>query len=137
MVSSLAPLAINLCNAFLLLPYLLLLLVVQQLLYLLCLKFRSFILGVTKIYSKLYIMNNRLTYKKVYVDSAYRLRSSSDFVIELNENFECPAGTKCWITEVSLPTTWKSTEVGFFENLYFMLYNDSYLLLSSSKVYLF
>lgn len=82
-------------------------------------------------------MNNRLTYKKVYVDSAYRLRSSSDFVIELNENFECPAGTKCWITEVSLPTTWKSTEVGFFENLYFMLYNDSYLLLSSSKVYLF
>ena len=71
--------------------------------------------------------NNRLTYKKVYVDSQYRLsqsNSSSDFVIELPENFETPAGTKCWITEVSLPTTWKSTENGFYEYLYVMLYND-------------
>jgi len=51
------------------------------------------------------MMSNKLTYKKVFVDSQYRLpqsKSSSDFVVELNENFECPAGTKCWITEVSL-----------------------------------
>ena len=49
------------------------------------------------------MMSNKLTYKKVFVDSQYRLpqsKSSSDFVIELKENFECPAGTKCWITEV-------------------------------------
>lgn len=80
-------------------------------------------------------MNNIST----YVDSTYRLpqsRSSSDFVVELQENFECPAGTKCWITEVSLPATWKTTEVGLFENLYFMLYIGSDVLLRSSKVYL-
>ena len=38
-------------------------------------------------------MYNRLTYKKVFVDSKYRLpqsKSSSAFVIELNENFDAP-----------------------------------------------
>ena len=83
--------------------------------------------------------NNRLTYKKVYVDSQYRLpqsSSSSDFVIELPENFETPIGTKCWITEVSLPTTWKTTENGFFEYFYFMLYDNDDNLLRSSRIYL-
>ena len=73
-------------------------------------------------------MSDKLTYKKVFVDSAFRLpqsKSSSDFVIELEQNFECPAGTKCWITEVSLPTTWKSTEVGFYEYLYVMVYDNT------------
>ena len=35
------------------------------------------------------MMSNKLTYKKVFVDSQYRLpqsKSSSDFVVELNEN---------------------------------------------------
>ena len=34
-------------------------------------------------------MSNRLTYKKIFIDSKYRTdqsRSSSDFSIELNEN---------------------------------------------------
>ena len=62
-------------------------------------------------------------------------KSSSDFVIELNENFECPQGTKCWITEVSLPTTWKTTEVGFYENLYIMVF-DGDTLVKNFKVYL-
>ena len=38
-------------------------------------------------------------YKKVFVDSNYRLsqsRSSSDFVIELNENIEIPEGTRIY-----------------------------------------
>ena len=50
-------------------------------------------------------MMNKLTYKKVYVNSNYRLpqsNSSSDFVIELDQNFECPDGTRMYITEVSL-----------------------------------
>ena len=84
-------------------------------------------------------MNKSLTYKKVFVDSNYKLpqsRSSADFVIELNENMECPQGTKMYISEVSIPAVWKTTEVGFYENLYFMLYNDSDLLLRSSQVYL-
>ena len=69
-------------------------------------------------------MSGKLTYKKVLVDSANRLPqsvSSADFVIELDENMECPEGTRCWITEASIPTVWKTTEVGFFENLYVML----------------
>ena len=64
-------------------------------------------------------MNKSLTYKKVFVDSNYKLpqsRSSADFVIELNENMECPQGTKMYISEVSIPAVWKTTEVGFYEN---------------------
>ena len=56
-------------------------------------------------------MIKRLTYKKVLVDSAYRLpqsRSSADFIIELDENMECPNGTKLFITEVSIPAVWKN-----------------------------
>ena len=87
---------------------------------------------------------NKLTYKKVYVNSNYRLpqsNSSSDFVIELDTNFECPGGTRMYITEVSLPTVWKTTEVGFFEKFYAMLYDNTDTLLRcvildlSNKIY--
>ena len=89
-------------------------------------------------------MMNKLTYKKVYVNSNYRLpqsNSSSDFVIELDTNFECPDGTRMYITEVSLPTVWKTTEVGFFEKFYAMLYDNTDTLLRcvildlSNKIY--
>ena len=89
-------------------------------------------------------MMNKLTYKKVYVNSNYRLpqsNSSSDFVIELDQNFECPDGTRMYITEVSLPTVWKTTEVGFFEKFYAMLYDNTDTLLRcvildlSNKIY--
>ena len=83
-------------------------------------------------------MSNRLTYKKVFVDSQYRLpqsKSSSDFVIELEQNFECPAGTKCWITEVSLPTTWKTTEINFYEYLYVMIYDNNDAFVKNFRVY--
>ena len=85
------------------------------------------------------IMNKSSTYKKVFVDSNYKLpqsRSSADFVIELNEHMECPQGTNMYMSEVSIPAVWKTTEVVFYENLFFMLYNDSDLLLRSSQVYL-
>ena len=85
------------------------------------------------------MMSNKLTYKKVFVDSQYRLpqsKSSSDFVIELKENFECPAGTKCWITEVSMPTTWKTTENGFYEYLYVMVFDNSDVFVKNFRVYL-
>ena len=84
------------------------------------------------------MMSNKLTYKKVFVDSQYRLpqsKSSSDFVVELEQNFECPAGTKCWITEVSLPTTWKTTEVGFYEYLYVMVYDNTDTFVKNFRVY--
>ena len=53
-------------------------------------------------------MSNRsLTYKKIFVDSVsidYRSLtvSSSDFSIELNDNMECPEGTRLHITDISL-----------------------------------
>ena len=83
-------------------------------------------------------MSSKLTYKKVFVDSQYRLpqsKSSSDFVVELENNFECPAGTKCWITEVSMPTTWKTTEVGFYEYLYVMIYDNTDTFVKNFRVY--
>ena len=89
-------------------------------------------------------MSNKLTYKKVYVNSNYRLpqsNSSSDFIIELDTNFECPEGTRMYITEVSLPTVWKTTEVGFFEKFYAMIYDNTDTLLRcvildlSNKIY--
>ena len=77
------------------------------------------------------------------MDSAYRLpqsRSSADFIIELDENMECPNGTKLFITEVSIPAVWKTTEVGFYEKLYFMLYKNgslfgNYIIDLSNKIY--
>ena len=84
-------------------------------------------------------MSNKLTYKKVLVDSAFRLpqsRSSSDFVIELDENMECPEGTRLHITEVSIPATFKTTEVGFFEYLYVMVFDNSDVFVKNFRVYL-
>ena len=85
------------------------------------------------------MMSNKLVYKKVLVDSAFRLpqsRSSSDFVIELDENMECPEGTRLHITEVSIPATFKTTEVGFFEYLYVMVFDNSDVFVKNFRVYL-
>ena len=85
------------------------------------------------------MMSNKLTYKKVYVNSKFRLpqsRSSSDFVVELQENMELPAGSKMWITEVSLPTSFKTTEVGFYEYLYVMIYDNTDTFVKNFRVYL-
>ena len=74
------------------------------------------------------MMSNKLVYKKVYVNSKFRLpqsRSPSGFVIELQENMELPAGSKVWITEVSLPTSFKTTKVGFYEYLYVMIFDNT------------
>ena len=84
-------------------------------------------------------MSNKLTYKKVLVDSTFRLpqsRSSSDFIIELDENMECPEGTRLHITEVSIPATFKTTEVGFFEYLYVMVFDNSDVFVKNFRVYL-
>jgi hypothetical protein len=85
------------------------------------------------------MMSNKLTYKKVLVDSAFRLsqsRSSSDFIIELDQNMECPEGTRLHITEVSIPATFKTTEVGFFEYLYVMVFDNTDTFVKNFRVYL-
>ena len=83
-------------------------------------------------------MSNQLTYKKIFVDSKYRSnqsRSSADFSIELNENLETPEGTKLYITDVSIPAVWKSTEIGFYEYLYVMIF-DGDTLVKNFRIYL-
>ena len=52
-----------------------------------------------------------LTYKKVYVNSQYRVsdsRSSSDFKIELQDAFEIPDNTIMQVHEVAIPNAWYS-----------------------------
>ena len=83
-------------------------------------------------------MSNRLTYKKIFVDSKYRnaqSKSSSDFSIELNENLETPEGTKLYVTDVSIPAVWKSTEINFYEYMYVMVFNGD-TLVKNFRVYL-
>ena len=83
--------------------------------------------------------NKGLTYKKIFVDSKYRLpqsNSSSDFSIELNENLELPEGTKMHVVDISLPASWKTTEVGFYEYLYVMIFDNSDVFVKNFRVYL-
>ena len=75
-------------------------------------------------------MSNRLTYKKIFIDSKYRTEqstSSSDFSIELNENLELPDDTSLYVTDISIPAVWKTTEVGFYECMYVMVFNGDTL----------
>ena len=78
-------------------------------------------------------------YKKIFIDSNYRLpqsKSSADFTIELNENMECPEGTRLHITDISIPASWKSTEVNFYEYIYVMIFDNSDAFVKNFRVYL-
>ena len=84
-------------------------------------------------------MSNKLVYKKIFVDSKYRLpnsKSSSDFSIELNENMECPEGTRLHIVDISLPTSFKTTEVGFYEYMYVMIFDNTDTFVKNFRIYL-
>ena len=85
-------------------------------------------------------MSNRgLTYKKIFVDSKYRLpqsNSSSDFSIELNENVELPEGTRLDITDISIPAAFKTTEVNFYEYIYVMIFDNSDVFVKNFRIYL-
>ena len=84
-------------------------------------------------------MSNKLVYKKIFVDSKYRLpssKSSSDFSIELNENVELPEGTRLHIVDISLPTSFKTTEVGFYEYMYVMIYDNNDTFVKNFRIYL-
>ena len=84
-------------------------------------------------------MSNKLVYKKIFVDSKYRLpnsKSSSDFSIELNENVELPEGTRLHVVDISLPTSFKTTEVGFYEYLYVMIFDNTDTFVKNFRIYL-
>ena len=75
-------------------------------------------------------MSNKIVYKKIFVNSKYRTlqsRSSSDFSVELNENLEAPEGTRLYVTDISIPAVWKSTEIGFYEYIYVTVFNGDTL----------
>ena len=62
-----------------------------------------------------------LTYKKVYVNSQYRVsdsKSTSDFKIELQDTFEIPGNTIMQVHEVAIPNAWYSINTNN-QNLYF------------------
>ena len=62
-----------------------------------------------------------LTYKKVYVNSQYRVsdsKSTSDFKIELQDTFEIPDNTIMQVHEVAIPNAWYSINTNN-QNLYF------------------
>ena len=84
-------------------------------------------------------MSNKLVYKKCFIDSNYRLpqsRSSSDFIVELNENVELPEGTRLHITDISIPAAWKTTEVNFYEYMYVMIFDNSDVFVKNFRIYL-
>ena len=75
-------------------------------------------------------MSNKLVYKKIFIDSKYRnnqSKSSADFSIELNESLELPDDTRLYITDVSIPAVWKTTEINFYEYLYVMVFDGDTL----------
>ena len=47
-----------------------------------------------------------------------------------------PQGSKMWITEVSLPTSFKITEVGIYEYLYVMIYDNTDTFVKNFRIYL-
>ena len=78
-------------------------------------------------------------YKKIFVDSNYRLpqsKSSADFIVELNENLEVPEGTRLHITDISIGATWKTTEVGFYEYMYVMISDNTDTFVKNFRIYL-
>ena len=51
--------------------------------------------------------------KKVYIDSRYKTSdsiSNSDFKFELQEQFEVPDNTVCYIDDISIPHSWYTVE---------------------------
>ena len=54
----------------------------------------------------------------------------------MNENLETPEGTRMYITDVSIPAVWKTTEVNFYEYLYVMIYDNTDTFVKNFRVYL-
>ena len=49
---------------------------------------------------------------------------------------ECPQGTRLFITEVSIPAVWKTTEVGFYEYLYVIIFDNTDTFVKNFRIYL-
>ena len=74
------------------------------------------------------LSNRKLTYNKVYVDSQKRLpqsESSSDFVIQMNENLETHPNTVMYVMDEVIPQSYYTTPEGFYQFMYVIIYNTS------------
>ena len=74
------------------------------------------------------LSNRKLTYNKVFVDSEQRLSSSvssSDFVVELNENLETFPNTVMYVMDEVIPQSYYTTPEGFYQYFYLIVYNTS------------
>ena len=74
------------------------------------------------------LSNRKLTYNKVYVDSQKRLpqsESSSDFIIQMNENLETHPNTVMYVMDEVIPQSYYTTPEGFYQFVYVIVYNTS------------
>ena len=58
------------------------------------------------------------------------------FSIELNENVECPEGTRLHVVDISIPAAFKTTEVNFYEYIYVMIFDNSDVFVKNFRIYL-
>ena len=74
------------------------------------------------------LSNRKLTYNKVYVDSQKRLpqsESSSDFIMQMNENLETHPNTVMYVMDEVIPHSYYTTPEGFYQFVYVIVYNTS------------
>ena len=74
------------------------------------------------------LSNRKLTYNKVYVDSQKRLpqsESSSDFIMQMNENLETHPNTVMHVMDEVIPQSYYTTPEGFYQFVYVIVYNTS------------
>ena len=74
------------------------------------------------------LSNRKLTYNKVYVDSQNRLpqsESSSDFIMQMNENLETHPNTVMYVMDEVIPQSYYTTPEGFYQFVYVIVYNTS------------
>ena len=74
------------------------------------------------------LSNCKLTYNKFYLDSQKRLpqsESSSDFIIQMNENLETHPNTVMYVMDEVIPQSYYTTPKGFYQFVYVIVYNTS------------
>ena len=74
------------------------------------------------------LSNRKFTYNKVYVDSQKRLpqsESSSDFIMQRNENLELHPNTVMYVMDDIIPQSYYTTPEGFYQFVYVIVYNTS------------
>ena len=74
------------------------------------------------------LSNRKLTYNKVYVDSQKRLpqsESSSDFIMQMNENLETHPNTVMYVMDEVIPQSYYTTPEGFYQFVYVIVYNTA------------